>query len=48
VIVTDSLATMQTRFIHKVIGAFPSMHIVEKALAHTFGLKLMGSDGVDR
>ncbi len=40
VIITDNLATVQTRFIDKVIGNLPTMEAIEHALAHTFGLKL--------
>ena len=40
VIVTDNLATVQNRFIEKTIGNLSSMKTVERALAHTFGLKL--------
>lgn len=40
IIVTDNLATVQEKFIDKVIGSLPQMTAVESALAHTFGLKL--------
>lgn len=45
VIVTDNLATVQNRFIEKVIGNLSSMKAIEQALAHTFGLNL--ADGED-
>lgn len=41
IVVTDNLATVQEKFIDKVIGSFPQMIVVELALAHTFGLKLL-------
>ncbi len=44
VIVADNLATIHTHFIHKVIGSLPTMDAVERALAHTFGLKLADGD----
>ncbi len=40
VIVTDNLATVQERFINKILGRLSSMNLVESALAHTFNLKL--------
>jgi len=40
VVVTDNLGTVQSGFIHKVLGRFPTMTDVETALAHTFGLNL--------
>ncbi len=40
VVVTDNLATIQEKFIDKVIGRLPKMDSVEIALAHTFDLKL--------
>ncbi len=40
VIVTDNLATVQEKFIDKVIGNLPTMNVVELALANTFGLNL--------
>jgi len=40
VIVTDNLATVQEKFIDKVIGNLPSMNAVDLALAHTFDLRL--------
>jgi mRNA interferase MazF len=40
IIVTDNLATVQEKFIDKIIGNFPDMNKVESALANTFGLKL--------
>lgn len=40
VIATDNLATVQEKFIDKVIGSVPTMNKVESALAHTFGLNL--------
>jgi mRNA interferase MazF len=39
VIVTDNVATIQEKFIDKVIGTFPEMTKIDLALAHTFGLK---------
>ena len=39
IIATDNLATIQEKFIDKVLGSLPSMSEVESALAHTFGLK---------
>ncbi len=40
VIVTDNLATVQEKFIDKILGNLPTMNVVESALAHTFNLKL--------
>ncbi len=40
VIVTDNLATIQERFINKILGSLSNMNLVESALAHTFNLKL--------
>ena len=40
VIVTDNLATVQTSFIHRVLGRYAVMSRVEDALAHTLGLEL--------
>ncbi len=40
VIVTDNLATVQEKFIDKVIGSLPTINVIESALAQTFGLKL--------
>jgi len=40
VIVTDNLATVQEKFIDKVLGNLLTMNVVESALAHTFNLKL--------
>ena len=40
VVVTDNLATVQSNFIHKVLGRFPAMADVDTALAHTFGLNV--------
>ncbi len=40
VIVTDNLATVQEKFIDKVLGNLPAMSSVESALAHTFDLKI--------
>jgi mRNA interferase MazF len=40
VIVTDNLATVQEKFIDKILGNLPTMNVVEFALAHTFNLKL--------
>lgn len=41
VIATDNLATIQEKFIDKVLGNLPNMIEVESALANTFGLKLL-------
>jgi mRNA interferase MazF len=40
VIAADNLATVQEKFIDKVIGNLLTMKEVESALAHTFGLNL--------
>ena len=40
VIVTDNLATVQHKFIDKVLGHLTRMADVESALAHTFALNL--------
>jgi len=40
VIVTDNLATVQEKFIDKVLGNLPTMNLVESALAYTFNLQL--------
>jgi len=40
VIVTDNLATIQERFINKILGSLSNMNLVESALAYTFNLKL--------
>lgn len=40
IIATDNLATVQEKFIDKVIGSLPEISKVEIAMAHTFGLKL--------
>ena len=39
VIATDNLATLHENFIYKKLGNLSDMSGVEKALAHTFGLK---------
>ena len=39
-IAADNLATLHEKFIDKKLGSLPNMNAVEKALAHTFGLKL--------
>lgn len=41
IIATDNLATIQEKFIDKVLGSLPNMIKVESALANTFGLKLL-------
>ena len=38
-IATDNLATVQEKFIYKKLGDLPNLSEVDKALAHTFGLK---------
>jgi mRNA interferase MazF len=40
VIATDNLATIQEKFVDKVLGSLPSMVSVEAALANTLSLKL--------
>ena len=40
VIATDNLATLHEKFIYKKLGNLSDMSEIEKALAHTFGLKL--------
>lgn len=40
VIVTDNLATVQQKFIGRVLGNLRTMTEVEMGLAHTFGLNL--------
>lgn len=40
IIVTDNLATVQDKFIEKVIGYLPEISEIESALAHTLGLNL--------
>jgi mRNA interferase MazF len=42
VFVTDNLATVRGSFLEKVLGSFSRMELVDAALAHTFGLKLLG------
>ena len=44
VIATDNLATLHEKFIYKKLGNLSDMSEVEKALAHTFGLKLETSN----
>lgn len=39
-IATDNLATLHEKFIYKKLGNLSDMSEVEKALAHTFGLKI--------
>lgn len=39
-VATDNLATLQEKFIYKKLGDLPDLSEVDKALAHTFGLKL--------
>ncbi len=39
-IATDNLATLHEKFIYKKLGDLSAMSEVEKALAHTFGLKI--------
>ncbi len=39
-IATDNLATLHEKFIYKKLGSLSDMSDVEKALAHTFGLKI--------
>lgn len=39
-VATDNLATLHEKFIDKKLGSLPEMKAVEKALAHTFALKL--------
>ncbi len=39
-IATDNLATLDERFIYKKLGNLSDMSEVEKALIHTFGLKI--------
>lgn len=41
IIVTDNLATVQQKFICRKLGTLTDMSEVEKALAHTFGMKLL-------
>jgi mRNA interferase MazF len=41
VIVTDNLATVQEKFIDKILGSLSNMAEVESALANTFNLKLV-------
>lgn len=40
VVATDNLATVQEKFIDKVIGNLPTMNLIDMALAQTFDLKL--------
>jgi mRNA interferase MazF len=40
VIATDNLATLDEKFIYKKLGNLSDMNEVEKALIHTFGLKI--------
>ena len=40
VIATDNLATLDERFIYKKLGNLSDMSEVERALIHTFGLKI--------
>jgi mRNA interferase MazF len=40
VIATDNLATLDEKFIYKKLGNLFDMSEVEKALIHTFGLKI--------
>lgn len=40
IVAADNLATIQEKFIDKVVGSLPEMTADESALAHTFGLKL--------
>lgn len=39
-IATDNLATLHEKFIDKKLGNVPDMNAVEKALAHTFALRI--------
>ena len=40
VIVTDNLATIQEKFIERVLGTFHNLKEIERSLAHTFGLNV--------
>jgi mRNA interferase MazF len=40
VIATDNLATLDEKFIYKKLGNLTDMSKIEKALIHTFGLKI--------
>lgn len=40
IIVTDNLATVQQKFIGRRLGTLPDMSKVERALPHTFGIRL--------
>jgi mRNA interferase MazF len=40
VIAADNLATLHEKFIDKKLGSLPNIKVIEKALAHTFGLIL--------
>lgn len=41
VLVTDNLATVRESFIDKMLGTFTKKELIDTALAHTFGLKLV-------